>query len=141
MTKEQAKEVLPAIEHFANGGELFAYEQEGVWFKQQALYIEPKEIEIYNIIQDKDFEARKAFALGKAIQCRPNTSDKFWGTCDNPEWFTNYDYRPKEEVYEWQCTDLTEKGDRYTMTSQFFTEEEVKEYGWTKFEPSKRIKR
>ncbi len=136
MNRKQAKELLPAIKHFANGGNLWRYNNRLEEWESQTI-IEPLNKES-NIIEDKHFEARKAFALGEEIELFKEV--RGWYKCDNPSWIQSVKYRPKpKEVYEWQRLYKKDKG-RYGITDEFFSEVD-EGLDWTKFEPSKRIRK
>jgi len=139
MTKEQAKELLPAITHFANGGELVSCRTDKEWFEQSQVYINTEHLHCSNIIQDKHFEARRAYALGEEVQTRHFGTDK-WVACKMPAFLRTTQYRPKpKEVYEWQWAYI--EYEDYVM-SEYHTEEETSEdHDWFKFEPSKRIRK
>ena len=65
MTREQAKKLLPAITHFAKGGNLWCVDTLGQWKKQCVVAI--SNLASQNVIEDKHFEARKAYALGGEV--------------------------------------------------------------------------
>ena len=93
MTKEQAKKWLPEIHHWANGGSLWGYtKEEKEWFKYHDSELS-FERDIY-IIEDKHFEARKAFALGEPIEIKCGVTID-WQKCTIPSWNTECKYRPK----------------------------------------------
>ena len=94
MTHKKAKELLPALAHFANGGKLWVWcHPFEKWEVQTSIYINDT-YPVRNIIEDKHFEARKAFALGEEIQAKKELS-KEWRESLNPQWSTYYSYRPK----------------------------------------------
>jgi len=136
MNREQAKELLPAITHFSNGGELWYMSDNGVWKLQERLIcfdLGNKR----NIINDKHFEARKAYALGEEIES--NHANFGWIKTTVPTWECDR-YRPKpKEVYEWQW--YKDEGDGEYYLSGFNTEEEVTDMDWSKFEPSERLRK
>ena len=137
MTREETKALLPAIQHFADGGTLWKWT--GVyWQKMSNEFITFNEDrEDYYIIEDKHFEARKADALGEEVQY----SDEMlgWVDIEKPEWLNDHEYRPKpKKVYEWQYI-FPECG-KYSMTARYYTDAEVIS-SWTKFEPSKRMRK
>ena len=138
MTREQAKELLPAITHFANGGELVSCRTDEEWFEQSQVYINTEHLYCSNIIEDKHFEARKAFALGEEVE------QMKWDTCNWGEFeqfHENGKYRVKpKEVYEWQWYYKRETDEFIRLTYTFSTEQNA-EKGWVKFEPSKRLRK
>jgi len=69
LSREQAEELKEAINFFAHGGELYGMNDEGVWFSQNEVKIN-SENPVSNVIYDKHFEARKAFALGLEVEWR-----------------------------------------------------------------------
>ena len=140
MNRKQAKELLPALTHFANGGNLW-YRLNAIneWYKQEVLYITDTKY-IQNIIEDKHFESRKAFALGEEIETRYPEGE--WYIALTP-WFDNFkEYRPKpkEPTYEWQYNSYNKMSESWTLTEKFFPDEPNCNR-WIKFEPSKRIKK
>ena len=72
MDREELKKLLPAITHFANGGNLWWYHHEQkAWSKQYKIMTEELDsfpANLINIIEDKHFEARKANALGETVE-------------------------------------------------------------------------
>ncbi len=141
MNRKQAKELLPAIKHFADGGNLWRYNNRLEEWESQTI-IEPLNKES-NIIEDKHFEARKAFALGEEIEYEKYTYGvKTWVLRDNDSWFWSVDYRPKpkEPVYEWQW--YTVNSDKtICLTLHHCIEKDMNSKMWTKFKPSKRIRK
>ena len=137
MTRLQCEELLPAIKHFAEGGSLWADEELG-WSKQKEVYF--NEYMVENIIEDKHFEARKAFALGGEVECRYKNTNNPWVMDIRPTWKSDFEYRPKskEPVYEWQWLFKVNES-RYALAGDFYSEVAA-ELGWIKFEPSKRVK-
>ncbi len=138
MNRKETKKLLPAITHFASGGDLWWYDiHKKIWRKQDGVFYTKDES--CNIIEDKHFESRKAFALGEEIEYEKYTYGvKTWVLRDNDSWFWSVDYRPKpKEVYEWQWTYKINK--TYHLTDIFYTEKEAND--WVKFEPSKRIRK
>ncbi len=91
MTRKQAKQWLPEITHWTNGGNLWNYEF-GRWQKMEAPAFRTK---MY-IIEDEHFEARKAYALGEPIEW----SDKHtsWTLVENPTW-KRIQYRPRPKKW------------------------------------------
>jgi len=88
MTKEQAKKWEKEIAFWVNGGNLWGYSSDGDWFK----YTKEGMVfggDIY-VIEDKHFEARKAFALGEPIEVKCGVT---------PSWGSHCEYRPKPK--EW----------------------------------------
>ena len=139
MTREQAKKLSPAIQHFANGGKLWAYGDDKKWYIQTSIY--PQEYSKY-VIEDKHFEARKAHALGGEIEYLAIGNNGNWYPCGGTmQWIDDLEYRPKstEPVYEWPWAYI--EYEDYVM-SEYHTEEETSEdHDWIKFEPSKRIRK
>ena len=102
MNKEECKKLLPAITHFVNGGELWYYSNtDRKWYKQDNFITQAEGSKIHNIIEDKHFEARKAYALGGEIEFRLTCMSSWLYSSKEPSW-NEYEYRPKEPVYEWQ---------------------------------------
>jgi len=133
MTRKEAKTLLPAITHFANDGELWAIHLKK-WYKQSEVHLHQNDKN--NIIKDKHFEARKADALGEDVEM---FYMGVWDTNINPQWKDEFEYRPKsKEVYEWQFI-FQEEG-VYRITDLFYLEG-YSPRGWTKFEPSKRLRK
>jgi len=138
MDRNQAKELLPAITHFANGGELWSYEG-GRWNCQVGVNFNNYSFPI-NVIQDKHFEARKAHALGEGIEYDNGTEIEEWRICYKPYWLKDTKYRPKpKEVYEWQW--YFQENDGEFKLTPFWVEDMCNTHKWTKFEPSKRLKK
>ena len=145
MNRKQARELLPAIQHFAKGENLWAYDGKR-WFKQTSIYL-THGYKTSNIIEDRHFEARKHFALGGKIQVLDadgEWSDIVTETC---VFCKDCEYRPKpkEPVYEWQWWYFIPDLNRFQLSIDFYTEEEDKSRipstSWTKFEPSKRVRK
>jgi len=136
MTKNKVKKLLPALEHFANGGNLWCY-NEKEWFKQSELYTRSKEGYIDNIIEDRHFEARKAHALGEEIESCGGMGER-WRLETYNLWDDEMEYRPKlkEPIYEWQWYEKI-SDNYFKLTNDHFTEE-CAQPDWVKFEPSKR---
>ena len=102
MTREECKELLPIIEHFAHGGNIWQYSTaHNKWYKQN--YIYPDDISRPTVIEDKHFETRKAYALGEEVQVRQGNdfSDirvPLWEQREGSE------YRPKpKSIYKGEC--------------------------------------
>ena len=133
MNREQLKELLPAIQHYVSGGDLWMYEYGTTWVKQQGFIYTTGDLN--NIIEDKNFEARKVFALGGEIQWK---SEKGNWVNINPEPWLDAEYRVKpENVYEYIWYQELGNGDiRFT---EFHTTQMNPEY-WKKFKPSKKVK-
>ena len=93
---DEANKLPPVIYHFINGGNLWAYDRHGIWFKQIEIFIDPDGIDIYNIIEDEYFELRKAHALGKVIEGRRiDYENQVWEIIHEPTWNNIYEYRGK----------------------------------------------
>ena len=141
MNREQAKELLPAITHFANGGDLWYCENiikssVMTWHKQSEVWVGKTGCHINNIIEDKHFEARKAEALGEEVEVQmPNNS---WYIDDSPSWYSDATYRPKKPVYAWQWINIV-NGKIAGITAELLEKEPYP--GWIKFEPSKRVRK
>ena len=95
MTRDKAKKLLSVITHFANGGNLWYYYNE--WNKQKELFDWNSGFKAFNVIEDKNFEARKAFSLGEDIEARRRSSHYPWESvgkalCDFND---SFEYRPK----------------------------------------------
>ena len=95
MTIEQAKKYLPEIHHWVNGGSMWGYtKEEKEWFKYDNSELS-FERDIY-VIEDKYFEARKAFALGEPIEIKFKCGVTIaWQKCTIPSWNSVCEYRPK----------------------------------------------
>jgi len=91
MIREQAKKWLPEITHWANGGNLW-WNDGAKWLKFNGK-VHTFTGEIY-IIEDKHFEARKAFALGESIEVKCGITTPF-KHCVKPSWNSTCEYRPK----------------------------------------------
>jgi len=155
MTVKELKILYPATTHMVNGGNLWYYSAVDKKWYVQTNFIMPKErgtIEIYNIIEDKHFEARKAYALGKEIEVLNGlTSSRTWAIVHGPAWEDNSVYRevstgkkskkPKP-VHEWLWyyeSSTTDGGFRLGTT--YYTKDEVTNHAFKKFKPSKRIRK
>ena len=144
MDREQAKELLPAITHFAEGGELWWYNPSAdIWTKQTKIWCSKYDMDndgIINIIKDKHFEARKADALGEEVEHSNN--ETIWNIASNPDWLSFEFYQPKpKELYEWQVM-YHDDDNLYVLSDVHYAEEEIPKAGagWTRFEPSKRLR-
>ncbi len=142
MTREEARKLLPAITHFADGGDLYLY-KDNLWKEQQSLFID-KMWAIQNIIKDKHFKARKAFALGEPVEVQ--YKDSTWHEDIHPKWEWQQDFRPKpkEPVYDYHFT--FRRGDEWFMSlGRWQRLEEAMHFitgkDMTRFEPSKRIRK
>ncbi len=98
MTQENAKKWLPELIHFANGGTLWGYSSNHQWFKYKNPLVNINFKDEIIIIEDKHFEARKAFALGDPIEW----SDKYtpWTITENPTW-KRIQYRAKPDLWKY----------------------------------------
>ncbi len=101
MTKRNATNWGKAIEFWGNGGNLWYWDAN---FEKWEKYEYDAEIEfssnreLFYIMEDKHFEARKADALGEKVEFINNEGR--WMDCnDNPEFRANGKYRPKKR--EW----------------------------------------
>jgi hypothetical protein len=136
MTRLQCKELQEAFNHFANGGNLWRYNNRLNEWKIQTT-IEPVNKES-NIIEDQHFEARKAYALGEEIEYRISIHYP-WSSTNKPNWTTGeYRPKPKEPVYEWQYYYLLDEV--YVLTNRFYTDDIENKKDWIKFKPSKRLR-
>jgi len=135
MTREKCKEILGAITHFANGGALWRHSVEFGWEIQREFAKGGEHYyDLENIVQDKHFESRKAFALGEEIEFK---MDMGWHDTEAGDFDDTIEYRPKpKEVYEWQWV-FGRGSSSFYLTDEHFTNYDK---GWTKFEPSKRIR-
>jgi len=93
MNRKQAEKWLSEITHYINGGNLWRYNS-GRWQMMEA----PSFTTYQYIIEDKHFEARKAFALGEPIEVDIEIGTGFLVT-HNPTWDDLFKYRPKPK--EW----------------------------------------
>ena len=97
MTQEQAKRWNKEINHWANGGRLWAYDDEDDKWRNVTEY----KIDFYKdtiiVIEDKHFEARKAFALGEPIETKKTYDNFTWGIELNPTFNDAVQYRPKSK--------------------------------------------
>jgi len=138
--------MLPAMKWFVNGGSLWWYDEiTKEWFMHNN-----EELGWYHqsnfcyIIEDKYFEERKQYALGEIIECRlvNSVNERDWRKCIIPLWLDAYSYRVrKEPVYEWQWYDTPHLNEVYELSKEHWTETEVNNISWTKFEPSKRVRK
>ena len=143
MTQKQTQKMLPSITHFANGGYLWYYSQVDKKWCIQSEYVLMNEqgiLKIFNIIEDSHFKSRKAYALGEEIESSCNYGKATYMDDETPSWDDDCVYRPKpkDPVYEWQWI-YTEDGYIVNTSEKYY--EVYPHNGWTKFEPSKRIKK
>ena len=100
MTRKDIQLLLPAIKHFAvDGNNLWCYSYNlKRWKKQKELWSVDKDTTdfIYNIIEDRSFEARKAHALGARIESRLDNTDG-WEVDYDPSWSEHREYREEPE--------------------------------------------
>ena len=135
MTHEQAKELQEAFNHFADGGNLWYYDEvSDRWCKQDEFVFGTNTKA--NVIEDKNFEARKHFALDGKIEWKTANG---WIKSTNPQWEGNVEYRskPKEPVYEWIFY-VVNPDKTIGWTTQHRTEEEMASGDMIKLEESKR---
>ena len=127
MKRKEAKELLPVITHFTNGGNLWCCIR-GVWQQQIEILINP--VFPANIIEDRHFEARKAYALGKKIEIKAYNNK--WRECNHPTFTDLCKYRPKQQepVFEWQWIDFNGEEKQYQISHIFMTEEEAENADW-----------
>lgn len=98
MTKQDIKQWLPEITHWANGGNLWRYINR-TWCLFDSVELHISNLTCFpTVIEDKHFEARKAFALGEPIKWAYNDSDE-WYSAEKPSWSMSSKYRPKKK--EW----------------------------------------
>ena len=103
MTRERAKELLPAIEFWANGGDLWWYNHIiKEWQKYLTCDIDFNDLEPNEIvIGDCHLEARKAYALSKPIEVKRGLSMEWEPVSSKPSWCSTYKYREtKPKWYE-----------------------------------------
>ncbi len=103
MTRKKAIKLLPAIKHFACGGNLWAWDYPfSRWIKQTTVYTNDT-YPIQNILEDKHFKARKADALQNQIQGKQQGT-QLWATMMTQDgvsdiaWLDNWEYRQKPEA-------------------------------------------
>ena len=153
MTRQQAKELSPAITHFANGGNLW-YDNGLIWNKQEEIYTQ-SDYHSNNIIEDKHFEARKAFALGEEIENQYGDTyrmkdgllishSKYLPFSEENIDRMDYKINFKEPVYEYQWV-IRRNRDGYLKTTKHITNSEfICDNTWQaiyKIPESKRIKK
>ena len=141
MIKKEVKRLLPEINHWANGGVLYWYDSDDETWRVIENWSLDCLIDVPVVIEDKHLETRKAYALGEEIQYSINNGKATYIDTTLPTWDNSCVYRPKpkEPIYEWQWAYL--KNGEYLM-SEHYTEEEVLENPeWTRFEPSKRLRK
>ncbi len=98
MNRKHVKRWLPEITHWANGGELWFY-QDKEWIKYDGGFISTSKCAY--VIEDKHFEARKAHSLGEPIEVNLTLSGTTpWTISKFPVWSDMYNYRPKKKK-EW----------------------------------------
>lgn len=107
MNKEVIKKYKAEFDHWLNGGEVKVYVPQCIRDK----WVEASEddwnddAENIFVIQDKHFEARKAYALGEEIESRVDDSYE-WFSDSVPSFSDRSEYRPKPKtktivVEEW----------------------------------------
>jgi len=98
MKKENAIEMSKLLKFWGNGGTIWGFSSNDSWFKVKD-YMDISLSKYVYVIEDKHFEARKAFAEGKRLQYR-NSITGTWIILDKPTWTQKY-YREKPtEWYE-----------------------------------------
>jgi len=102
MTRERLKQLLPAMEHWHKGGNLWFYStflKEWLKYEVKDIRFEDKDPTSY-IIEDKFFEARKAHALGKPIEYKQGIYD-YWKpvTKNTTLWYKGCMYRTVRKRY------------------------------------------
>jgi len=141
MTKNQAIELLPAIKHFAEGGNLYYYSMvDRKWYAQDVVIISGGASELCNVIEDKHFEGRKSFALGEKVEARRlDIEGQTFYDAITPTWDNKYEYRPKpKDIHEWYC--MTKLHDGSYTGIGYFTARDIELRNMFRYEPSKRIK-
>jgi hypothetical protein len=109
MNRSRAKELLPAIEYWANGGNVWWYNKQGcVWRLHLGEMSFTSAATTMYVIEDKHFEARKAYALGEEIECRHTCNAPWFTMVGTPLWFDTYDYQPKPKVKQMTLKEATE---------------------------------
>ncbi len=120
MTKEQVKKWRPEIIYWVNGGNLWIRSNEN-WLKcdNDDLVFER---DIY-VIEDKHFEARKAFALGEPVEVNLTLHGITpWASVEFPLWDDTHNYRPKTKIEEIDLDDaLSEALGRQVRVIQYQT--------------------
>jgi len=145
MIRDQAKELQPALNHFAEGGNLWCWDGM-TWCKQETILVCDVDWKygVINIIEDKFFIERKAFALGEEIEMYVSGLCK-WMVKEDPCWHKSHKYRvkPKEPVLEWQWIyrEIVKNSPPFVL-SKYMTEEEAKKNTLVveRYEPSRREK-
>jgi len=94
MNREQTKQWLPEIIAFAEGKTLWLYNNKTWCIMKSLTFL----IDSIIVIEDKHFEARKAFALGEPIECTCGITTSF-KNCINPSWCDMCTYRPKSKQW------------------------------------------
>ena len=141
MTKKELKKWLPEINHFAKNGNLWYYsEVDKKWYQQTNLILISNTLKIINIIEDRHFKIRKAFALGKKIETDVNNTG-VWKVADKIDYdIPPHHYRQKpKEIYEWQWLYPIFETSIFAITEHRTIDEATK--GHQKFEPSKRLRK
>ena len=103
MTRERAKELLPAIKHWSEGNALWYYRKSVQnWYSYTTEKLSFEDIlKTDYIIEDKHFEARKAYALSKPLEYRRFGTTEWKPVTNNPQWLSSYEYREaKPKWYE-----------------------------------------
>ena len=122
MTRERLNKLLPALNFWAAGGDLWWYNGDE-WYKyaiDEELFVDTIKSETDYIIGDKHLLARQAYALGKPVEFKD--SNNIWTRCEvKPFWKDTVSYRPaKPQWYE-----LEENIDKVIMVRNLDTEEWV----------------
>jgi len=95
MTKKQVIKWQKEIAFWGNGGNLWWYSHNHEeWRKWGGNISFTSDDKASYIIEDKHFEARKAFALGEPIECAIEGYEN-WEITTNPSWNQDYKYRSK----------------------------------------------
>ncbi len=97
MNSKQANRWIEEITFWANGGELWFLGAGGTWRQRTSDFSFCYTIASSYVIKDKHFEARKADALGEAVEYM--SAEHIWEKATNPSWSDNLDYRAKPKAW------------------------------------------
>ena len=101
MKRDIAKRFLEEYEHWANGGDvLYKLECDDNWYTAGEEF-EPDTNHAIEalVINDKNVELRKAYALGKQIQFLSQIHGKWVDVNKKPWWCDDYKYRVKPKAW------------------------------------------
>ena len=102
MNREETRKWFKELEAFAQGEELYTYnEHSKEWYHVVGSGFNLTDI---IVIQDEHFEARKAYALGEDIECRDNGISGWSKVLSEPFWSKGVSYRPKGAAWEAYAT-------------------------------------